>query len=769
MKIRPVKNIQISDFIFPAFQFNLNKKIMHLTSLKVIAMVVAITITNLASNAYAQEKSGVGSINPLSFFSGIFSPKPAKLTKLLDENNVSGADEFVGSERQYFLIDNKKDNQELLLRLALAINAINNPYFDSSISSISKIDGASGVLGWLDEKSTIQKAKDVLETYSKYNLLYHMEYRSGKQAELELALRDMRERLSKEAPNQFVKFDHNGSESFFQLYPHTLDGTFFGESLPQVERFIASLGKEDIGKFRNKYLEVIGKDSKLDQVLAGRFIEQSLLMSSDSQSLGKVLATIREAQNLGFTIKSMPGTKIGFVEVTSKTLLREGQIEFPTQIQMDLPFEATKVDVDSLLDSTEKSTANYVIVLDVAASRLSRRIISKSDESSSYISGSRREENPEYELARGRVFEAQMQLSNARSQSSGSSVLVAVLNGIAIAGFQNKVTQAQQAFSSTSSTVQKDEFQSYKYSTSNIDASRALTANYYVIDRSKGRYYKGTFDITENKSFKISYNVHDKDTARSSILSKFGTEADIAVYEQSPMTLPVSAIINDYLKNENSGKPLQSIAGIRTEMLQDKNKALTAYKESQFTAKAVNDARFDSVVVVSNPKGSLGTGFFVAPDLVMTNYHVIEGAQFIEMKLYSGLETFGKVVKSDVRLDLALIKVQTRGTPVSFYQGNNLDLGSTVEAIGHPKGLTFTITRGIISAVRKRPSVYGVGGKEVLFVQTDAAINPGNSGGPLFLGDKLIGVNNNKMVAGSEGLGFSIHYSEVSTFLKESF
>ena len=175
------------------------------------------------------------------------------------------------------------------------------------------------------------------------------------------------------------------------------------------------------------------------------------------------------------------------------------------------------------------------------------------------------------------------------------------------------------------------------------------------------------------------------------------------------------------------------------------------------------------MVVVNNPKGSLGTGFFVAPDLVLTNYHVIEGAQFIEMKMYNGLETFGKVVKTDVRLDLALIKVQTRGTPVNFFQGNILELGATVEAIGHPKGLTFTVTRGIVSAVRQRPSVYGVGGKDVLFVQTDAAINPGNSGGPLFLGDKFIGVNNNKLVAESEGLGFSIHYSEISAFLEESF
>jgi S1-C subfamily serine protease len=147
----------------------------------------------------------------------------------------------------------------------------------------------------------------------------------------------------------------------------------------------------------------------------------------------------------------------------------------------------------------------------------------------------------------------------------------------------------------------------------------------------------------------------------------------------------------------------------------------------------------------------------------------VEGVKFIEMKLHNGMETFGKVVKSDVRLDLALIKVQDRGVPVEFYDKNNLDLGSTVEAIGHPKGLTFTITRGVVSAVRKKKSVFAVGGKEVLFVQTDAAINPGNSGGPLFLGQKVIGVNNNKLVGGSEGLGFAVHHSEVAQFMKESF
>ena len=167
----------------------------------------------------------------------------------------------------------------------------------------------------------------------------------------------------------------------------------------------------------------------------------------------------------------------------------------------------------------------------------------------------------------------------------------------------------------------------------------------------------------------------------------------------------------------------------------------------------------------------LGTGAVVDANerLILTNYHVIEGAQFVEMKLYNGMETFGKVIKSDVRLDLALVKVQTRGNPLPFFEENTLDLGATVEAIGHPKGLTFTITRGIVSALRKKKSIYAVGGKEVMFVQTDAAINPGNSGGPLFLNKKVIGVNNNKLAAGSEGLGFAVHYSELRAFMKESF
>ena len=92
----------------------------------------------------------------------------------------------------------------------------------------------------------------------------------------------------------------------------------------------------------------------------------------------------------------------------------------------------------------------------------------------------------------------------------------------------------------------------------------------------------------------------------------------------------------------------------------------------------------------------------------------------------------------------------------------------TVHAIGHPSGMTYTLTEGIISSIRRLASSYDPGGPHLLFVQTDVAINPGNSGGPLYVGDKVIGVNTKKLAkVDLEGLAFSVHVSEVMRFLEE--
>lgn len=722
----------------------------------------------LSVASFGQETQSPKVQNPLLFFQDLFSPKPAALSKLIEEKNLKAADEYLGKERQYFWLENKKDQLTLLGRLANATNSVWDANFDTALAALAKITDFNQDK-WLEHRKDIAVAESLVKEYLKLNVFSEPDFRSPKLAKLNSSLDVAKNSLEALAPSAFEAFDHSGQDNFFSIYPKELIKGFLDINAPVLANYIKTLTPSQIVQIKSKYSDQLNAGGKFNELLSDRYFEATLPRASSQPQIRQVLAAINSARSAGFDVKSLPGAKIAFVEVTSKTLLSEGQIEFPTQMVMDLPFEPVKTDIDSILDTTTKVGANLIVILDVATSKVSRRILAKKDIESKYVSGSRNDPNPDYEVMRGRLYEAQRGLANAQNQPPGGGLGVAILQGIVIAGWNTKVNEAQQNFSQTRPTVKIDEYQQYKYSSSDVDVIRNLTANYYVIDKSSNRYYKGVFDIVENKTFNISYNLNDRDPERGTILAQFAKESDIAAYEQSPVSMKVSLLIEDYLKNEGKTAPLKSIVALRDEMLVDKNKALTAYKSKQFNAKPLNDARFDSVVVINNPKGSLGTGFFVAPDLILTNYHVIEGAQFLEMKLYNGLETFGKVVKTDVRLDLALIRVQTRGTPVSFFQGNTLDLGAPVDAIGHPKGLTFTITRGIVSAVRRRPSVFGVGGKDVLFVQTDTAINPGNSGGPLFIGEKVVGVNNNKIVAGSEGLGFSVHYSEVQQFLKESF
>jgi len=714
-----------------------------------------------------EQDNSQSAANPLGFLGDIFSPKPSNLAKLIESKKFKEADGYLSSEKQYFL-DNKQGQMPLLKKLAVELNAIYEPQLGAAEEKASKARDYSQD-SWKEIKEIIGSTNSLVAEYKNFEIFKEETFRSSKLRSLENALDNLRLELTKNAPTAFQKFNHFSDIHFFTVYPGDLNGsTFFEENADAFRTFINTLSFNQVIQLKKKYSELISDSGKFNELLSSRYFSAILATEKPPYSIGKILGTLRKAREAGFNPKTLSDVKIAFVEVTSKTLLKEGQIEFPAQIEMDLPFEPVKAELDEILDNTGKANADYIIIFDVAAGKVARRIIAKNDVDSKYVSGSKSEANPAYEIARGKLYEAQSGLANARGQYA-QGLAGAIVKGVAMGLWQGRVTEAESGLTQTPSSLNKNLFETYKYSTSNVKTIRAMTTNYYVIDKTTKQYYKGVFDVSENKAFTITYNLHDKDPDRGQLLGKYDKEEDMVSFEQSPMSVKASALVDDYLKNEAQSKPLLSISKLRDEMLKDKNKSLAEYKSKQFNAKPVNDPRFDSVVVILNPKGALGTGFFVSPDLVMTNYHVIEGVKFVEMKLFNGMETFGKVVKSDVRLDLALVKVQTRGTPVKFFEGNTLDLGSTIEAIGHPKGLTFTITRGVVSAVRKKQSVFAVGGKEVMFVQTDAAINPGNSGGPLFLNEKVIGVNNNKLVGGNEGLGFAIHYSEVAEFMKESF
>ncbi len=160
----------------------------------------------------------------------------------------------------------------------------------------------------------------------------------------------------------------------------------------------------------------------------------------------------------------------------------------------------------------------------------------------------------------------------------------------------------------------------------------------------------------------------------------------------------------------------------------------------------------------SQPRG-LGSGFILTPDgFVMTNAHVIEGADEVLVTLTDKREFKARVVGADKRTDVAVVKIEATGLPaVRIADVSRLKVGEWVMAIGSPFGLESTVTAGIVSAKQRDTGDY------LPFIQTDVAINPGNSGGPLLnLRGEVVGINSQiySRSGGFMGISFAIPIDE---------
>lgn len=192
-----------------------------------------------------------------------------------------------------------------------------------------------------------------------------------------------------------------------------------------------------------------------------------------------------------------------------------------------------------------------------------------------------------------------------------------------------------------------------------------------------------------------------------------------------------------------------------------------------------------SIQVATAEGGSLGSGFvYDDQGHIITNFHVVENQQKIEVDFPSGFKAYGKLVGTDLDSDLAVIQVEAPASelhPLVLGDSNQLQVGQSVVAIGNPFGLNGTMTLGIVSALgRSLPSNRESPGGGFFsagdLIQTDASINPGNSGGPLFnLNGEVIGINrairtdasNTSGEPVNSGIGFSIAINIVKRVVPE--
>jgi serine protease Do len=166
------------------------------------------------------------------------------------------------------------------------------------------------------------------------------------------------------------------------------------------------------------------------------------------------------------------------------------------------------------------------------------------------------------------------------------------------------------------------------------------------------------------------------------------------------------------------------------------------------------------------PRRSTGSGFIIGSDgVIVTNAHVVEGGNSVQVRLFDGRRFLAKVLGKDNRVDLAVLKIDgATGLPVlPLGDSNRLRVGNFVLALGHPFGLEHSVSFGIVSRLGNPLTVAAPGFD---FIQTDAAINPGNSGGPLVnMAGEVIGINS--MAARNGSIGFAIPSNLAKTLVPQ--
>ena len=240
-------------------------------------------------------------------------------------------------------------------------------------------------------------------------------------------------------------------------------------------------------------------------------------------------------------------------------------------------------------------------------------------------------------------------------------------------------------------------------------------------------------------------------------------QAQQAVVQQAPTAGPLPNVARIGSFNDAVSRATPSVVNIFTskEIRSQRHRLLDDPIFRRFFGENLPDE--------AQKASSLGSGVIVSSSgYVLTNHHVVEAADEIEVALADGKKLLAKVVGNDPETDLAVLRVDAEGLPaIVFGSSDALKVGDVVLAIGNPFGVGQTVTGGIVSALGR--TGLGINTFEN-FIQTDAAINPGNSGGALVdAGGNLVGINTAifSRSGGSMGIGFAIPVSTAQMVLEQ--
>jgi serine protease Do len=727
--------------------------------LNTLALIAHTTVAAGALSACSTVGTYLGTDRPPIGYTAFFD-EGDHVAGLLDADHVEQASKVYSQNIAYFAAKSG-ERKELVTRLAAQLNRKLEPQLTVAANGIISLPLTTRPGEWATFKAALDNAGKVLSEYESHAVLKSHTFESPVYRRAKDALVKVTARLKAEAADAFIAYPEISRRNFFEQYPVPLGEEVAVTALSRIRDRLVSGDGSEIEGFVKLYADKKWLDEPtrlhLGRTLASK---KFAALPSGRATIGDVIAIAQSAAAAGFR-KDATSHLI-------KVVVLSGGGDFPVAFDEDLPIVVERTTDVSSIGSQDSA---FTIVVRPRTAVAERKVTARNKKSSAFVSGYRSEPNPEYAAAQAKFINAQSNLNSVRIQNATTppgtgwaAVLSGIAKGISEAAAQSQVDDAVKQVQQTPATVQREILDSYEYMETAGEIRRMSEVVVAVLRKDAPNIVAvHSHSAGKTKPFTVAYGVHDRDPNRYRLLSSAVTEEDLARSEAEPLKVPISAVVKSVSANPEI-VPRPALLATLT-VNRGSGSSVRPEIPAATRPRTNHDSRFESVVLIRTPTGKLGSGFFVRPGYVLTNWHVVDGSSYTDVKTHNGEELAGKVVATDISRDLALVRTGGHGRPLELHRGT-VASGASVEAIGHPKGLEFSITRGVVSGIRDMPTPK-TAGKKITHIQTDTALNTGNSGGPLMIGDKVAGVITFAM-RDAQGLNFAVHASEVDQFLQEN-
>ena len=538
-----------------------------LTSCKTMENRVDISEAGLKTAA----KNFTSSINP-------FEKKANEYKKLISDKKYADAELFLKNNKEFF----EKRYQKTPSLIGEEIKELSDYVFEKNFKEevldakvkLSQIKSLNNIEEWKSQHATIQMAVNSLNKV-KNSYVISLKPENYPDVQELAALIDQTMQRVRGSKNELINrtkeivFETDyPNKDYFGIgyeagdYQRSADYQTFAE-----EKFAAIASPQLFREKANSQSQFIESSTK--ERLNAQFLK---LIKQELQRDGKVTfdEVINLVKNTTLPFSSSSSNfddlvKIGYVDLEDKS--NQKNETFDISIKQD-----TSLKVNNLFaeNANRMDDIDFLIATRISSKKISRQIISKNDVQSTYKSGERQEQNPNYasafsnhQLALANVNRTQINsTNNNRCQNTTQCVLLGLANGIAEAGARKSLEDAAANLASTPQLLTIPIFQNYRFKKSEIEITKTARIEYFIVDIKDKKFYKDTIPLIQKQKFIVVENVNDNDQNRNSIINGTKTPDDLTSWEGEPLFLSFSSLVDSNLVQKKTGQKFNTLADL---------------------------------------------------------------------------------------------------------------------------------------------------------------------------------------------------------------